>query len=64
MPVAFASFGYSQRFLFALTSIGCIVFWLLGIWRFGKNEWIPDAHMLDHGLFMYGDEREYLRQEE
>lgn len=35
MPVAFASFGYSQRFLFTLTYIGCIVF---GFWDFGVLE--------------------------
>jgi hypothetical protein len=29
VPVAFASFGYSQRFLFTLTCIGCIVFGVL-----------------------------------
>lgn len=38
--------------------------WLHYFWRFGKKEWVPDTYMLDHGLFMYVNEKEYLRRKE
>jgi hypothetical protein len=59
MRVAFACFGYSERFSLSLACIGCIIFW-----RFGNKGSIPDAHMLSHGLFMYVGEKKYLRREE